>query len=202
MKTIGIVGGIASGKSLVSQQLADLGAGVLDADRATKDLLADDSDVRNAVIARWGEAILAQSGKINRHAIAERVFADTAAGCADRKFLENLLHPRIRTLLHEQRRQFADEGRPAVVLDAPLLLEAGWGPMCDVILFVDTPRNARVAHAKSRGWSEAEFDRREASQWPVDRKRLAATVVLSNSGTVDELRAEVARVWKEQIVGG
>jgi dephospho-CoA kinase len=201
VKTIGVVGGVASGKSLVSQQLAKLGAGVLDADRAGHDVLTDDPEVRAALVNRWGPTILTADGHVARRAVAIHVFADTPAAIENRKFLEDLLHPRIRALLDDQRRQFLDEGRPAVVLDAPLLLEARWGPMCDVILFVDTPLSARLAHAKTRGWSEAEFNRREASQWPVEKKRLAANAVLSNSGSVDELRAAVARTWKELVVG-
>jgi dephospho-CoA kinase len=202
MKTIGVVGGVASGKSLVSQQLAKLGAGILDADQAGHDVLTNDHEVRSALFDRWGRDILTANGRVDRRAVAIHVFADTAAGIEDRKFLEGLTHPRIHALLDDQRRQFAAEGRAAVVLDAPLLLEAGWGPMCDLILFVDTPRAARAAHAKTRGWSEAEFNRREASQWPVEKKRLAAAVVLPNHGSVDELHAEVARVWIEHVAGG
>jgi dephospho-CoA kinase len=201
MKTIGVIGGVASGKSLVSQQLAELGSGILDADRAGHDVLTNDAEVRAALVDRWGSRILAAGGQIDRRVVATHVFADTPAGLEDRKFLECLTHPRIRVLLDDQRRQFQSDGRPAVVLDAPLLLEAGWGPMCDLILFVDTSRSARLAHAKTRGWSEAEFNRREASQWPVEKKRLAANVVLPNNGSVDDLREAVTRVWKKHIAG-
>jgi dephospho-CoA kinase len=201
MITIGIVGGVASGKSLVSQQLAELGAGVLDADRAGHEVLASDSEVRAAVVEHWGPTILANDGSVDRSAIAARVFADSASAAADRKYLEALLHPRIGILLEEQRREFATAGRPAVVLDAPLLLEAGWGPLCDLILFVDSPREVRLARAKTRGWTEAEFNRREAAQWPVDDKRSQANIVIPNSSSADDLRASVRRIWKERVPG-
>jgi dephospho-CoA kinase len=110
-----------------------------------------------------------------------------------------LLHPRIRERLNRQRDEFAAAGKPAVVLDAPLLLEAGWGPMCDVVLMVDSPREARVARAASRGWSEAEFDQREAAQWSVDEKRRLSDVVIHNDGPVDELRRAVADFWGQHI---
>jgi dephospho-CoA kinase len=197
MITIGIVGGVASGKSLVSQQLAELGAGVLDADRAGHEVLANDPDVRPELLSRWGPTVLADDGSVDRRAIAARVFADSAA--ADREFLEHLLHPRIRRRLDQQRKKFAAEGRPAVVLDAPLLVEALWGPMCDVVVFVDTPREVRLARAHERGWSDAEFSRRESAQWPVEEKRRLADVVLSNSGSADDLRAAVRRVWSQHV---
>jgi dephospho-CoA kinase len=199
MKTIGLVGGVASGKSLVSQQLAELGAGVLDADGAGHDVLARDPEVREALVQRWGPAILAKDDGVERSAVAARVFPDTVAATADRKFLEDLLHPRIRLRLADQRRQFLAEGRPAVVLDAPLLLEAGWGPMCDVILFVDTPREIRLARAQSRGWSEAEFDRREAAQWTVEEKRRLADVVVPNSGSAADLQKIARHIWSQHV---
>jgi dephospho-CoA kinase len=199
MKTIGIVGGVASGKSLVSRQFAKLGAGLLDADRAGHEVLANDSDVRATLIERWGPAILAADGSIDRRAVAAHVFGQSEKAADDREFLEDLLHPRIQRRLDDQRQQFAAAGRSVVVLDAPLLLEAGWGPMCDVIVFVDTPRAVRLARATSRGWDEAEFDRREAAQWPVEKKRSSANVVIPNSGSADELRAAVRGVWAQHV---
>ncbi len=197
MKTIGLVGGVASGKSLVGRMLVELGAGLLDADRTGHAVLAEDNDIRDAVRNRWGEAILSQDGTINRAALAKHVFADTAAGAVDRKFLEDLLHPRIGERLSKLRDQFAAEGKPAVVLDAPLLLEAGWGPLCDTILIVDAPRELRLERAKSRGWTEAEFNRREAAQWPAEEKRRHANYFISNTGTEAELRTAVRNLWPQ-----
>ena len=178
MKTIGLVGGVASGKSLAAKYLVDLGAVHLDADRTGHDVLAEDTDVRQAIVDRWGEGILAADKSIDRTAIARRVFAQNKAGEADRKFLEDLLHPRIGKRLDQKRTEAAAAGKPAVVLDAPLLLEAGWKKMCDVVLMIDSPRDLRLSRAKTRGWTEAEFDRREASQWPIDKKRREADVVI------------------------
>jgi dephospho-CoA kinase len=199
MTTLGIVGGVASGKSLVSQQFAELGAGLLDADRAGHEVLANDPDERAALIERWGPAILAGDGSVDRRAVAVRVFGHSEKAADDREFLENLLHPRIQQRLDEQRQQFAAAGRSVVVLDAPLLLEASWGPMCDVIVYVDTPRAVRLARANGRGWDETEFDRREAAQWPVEKKRSSANVVIPNGGSADELRAAVRSVWDQYV---
>jgi dephospho-CoA kinase len=200
MITIGIVGGVASGKSLVSQEFAKLGAGVLDADKAGHEVLATDPDVRDALVARWGRSILTDTGQVDRKAVANRVFSDSHdLASDDRKFLEALLHPRIRERLDEQRQAFDAQRRPAVVLDAPLLLEAGWGPMCDLVIMVDAPRDVRLSRAKNRGWAEAEFDRREAAQWPVEEKRRRSDVVLENVGSPEELRRYVREIWSQHF---
>jgi dephospho-CoA kinase len=199
MKTIGLVGGVASGKSLAAKFLVDLGAVHLDADRTGHDVLAEDTDVRQAIVDRWGDAILAADKSIDRAAIARRVFAQNETGAADRKFLENLLHPRIGQRLDQKRNEAAAAGKPAVVLDAPLLLEAGSEKMCDVVLMIDSPRDLRLSRAKTRGWDEAEFNRREAAQWPVDDKRRLADVVVPNRGSSDELHTAIAHFWAQNI---
>jgi dephospho-CoA kinase len=199
MKTIGIVGGIASGKSLVAKLFAELGAGHLDADQAGHDVLAEDA-VRAALVDHWGPSILAADGNLDRAAIAKHVFAGGERADADRAFLESVLHPRIRALLTEKTAEFASAGRPAVVLDAPLLLEAGWGPMCDLLVMVDSPRETRLARALERGWSAEEFFRRESAQWSVDDKRREANVLIRNDGSLDDLREAVRDVWQRQVL--
>ncbi|MEX2091109.1 MAG: dephospho-CoA kinase [Pirellulales bacterium] len=199
MKTIGLVGGVASGKSLVAKMFADLGAGLLDADRAGHEVLANDPEVRQAVVDRWGPSVLAADGSIDRSAVAACVFAAGDQAAHERKFLESQLHPRIRKLLEEKTSQFAAAGRPAVVLDAPLLLEAGWGPLCDLIVMVDADRDVRLARAEERGWTAAEFARREAAQWPVEKKRGAAHATLANNGDVAALRTAVHEIWHEYV---
>ncbi len=201
MKTIGLVGGVASGKSLAAQMLVEHGAGLLDADRTGHAVLAEDAEVREALRRRWGDSVFTAAGNVDRTALAGRVFAEDDEAEADREFLEGLLHPRIGRRLEAVRQQFAAEGKRAVVLDAPLLLEADWGPMCDVVLMIDAPRAARLRWARQRGWSEAEFARREAAQWPVDRKRRAADAVIGNDGGLDELRDAVHRFWRERVQG-
>lgn len=199
MKTIGVVGGIASGKSLVTKMLVEFGAAALDADRTGHDVLAQDPQVRDAILHRWGESVLTPQGDIDRRALANKVFAKGEAAAADRKFLEGLVHPHIGDRLKVLRDKFAAEGKPAVVLDAPLLLEAGWEALCDIIVFVDVPSQNRLARAKMRGWTDAEFADREAAQWPVDKKRRHATLVLPNLGTEAELRTAVRNFWAENV---
>jgi dephospho-CoA kinase len=199
MKTIGLVGGVASGKSLVAQLFEERGAGLLDADRAGHEVLAHDGEVRQAVVDRWGPSVLTADGSIDRAAIAARVFDANDVSATERQYLESLLHPRIRRLLAEKTTQFAAQGRLAVVLDAPLLLEAGWGPLCDLVVMVEADRDVRLARAEERGWSAAEFSRREAAQWPVAEKRRAAHATLVNSGDVAALRTAVGELWRKHV---
>lgn len=199
MKTIGLIGGVASGKSLVAQMFVELGAGLLDADRAGHEVLANDPSVRQALIGHFGSSILATEGSFNRAAIAQRVFGDSEQAAKDRAFLESVLHPRIGTLLAERKAAFAAAGQSTVILDAPLLLEANWQPLCDLVVFVDADRDLRLARALLRGWTAEEFARREAAQWTVERKRAAANVVLANNGDIDSLRRAVCDVWHKYV---
>jgi dephospho-CoA kinase len=200
MKTIGLVGGIASGKSSVARMLVDLGAGLLDADRMGHAVLSEDHEVRQAIRQRWGDAVFSPDGRIDRERVATKVFVQTPQAAAERRFVEQLLHPRIGRRLEAQRQQFEAAGLPAVVLDAPLLLEAGWQPMCDVVLMVEASSDSRLARARLRGWSEAEFRQREAAQWSADDKRRAADVVITNDGSEDDLRDAVTEFWNQFVV--
>jgi dephospho-CoA kinase len=200
MKIIGLVGGVASGKSLAANLLVELGAVHLDADRTGHSVLADDADVRQALVTRWGNAILDSDGHVDRRAIAKQVFAKSAAGTANRKFLEDLLHPRIRQRLNIVRDEAIATGKPAIVVDAPLLLEADWGSLCDIIVMIDSPRELRLERAKKRGWTEIDFDDREAAQWPPEEKRRHADLVIANCGTPDALRSAIARFWAKNVV--
>jgi dephospho-CoA kinase len=199
MKTIGLVGGVASGKSLVAKMLVELGAGLLDADRTGHAVLAEDATVQRKLHERWGDAVFAPDGSVDRPAIAQLVFGTGGTAELDRRFLEDMLHHRIRRRLLQMKDQFAAEGRPAVVLDAPVLLEAGWGPMCDILLMVDVPREIRLKRALNRGWTEEEFRRREAVQWPIDDKRREAHFMIANDGSEEELRQAVQEFWHAHV---
>ena len=201
MKTIGLVGGVASGKSRVAQLLVELGAGVLDADRAGHAVLAEDAEVRDALRGRWGGGIFRPDGSVDRAAVARRVFGGGGDAAAEREFLEELVHPRIRARLEREARELAAAGKPAVVLDAPLLLEAGWETMCDVVLMVDASRETRLSRVRDRGWTEEQFDQREAAQWPIVKKREAADAVIHNDGTEEELRDAVGEFWHQHVIG-
>jgi dephospho-CoA kinase len=193
MKVIGIVGGVASGKSTVAAQFARLGAVVLDADSAAHRVL-EMPDVKEALRARWGDSIFDDKGRIDRAAVAARVFGEGDAD-AERQFLESLVHPRVRRDLETQMEVLAQKGVSAVVLDVPLLVEAGWQALCDEIIFVEAPPQARAERAEARGWTLEELNRRESAQASLEEKRRAAGHVIHNAGGLAELRRQVEGVW-------
>ncbi len=194
MHTIGLIGGVASGKSAVAAALARRGAVVFNGDELGHQVLQE-PEVRDALVQRWGAGVLGTDGQISRPAVAKIVFAPTAEGAAEREFLEQLVHPGIRRRIEAAIRQLPDASIPAVVIDAALLVEAGWDALCSAVAFVDCSRAIRLARAKNRGWTEEEFARREAAQLPIEQKRRRATHRIDNSGTPADLEAKVAGFW-------
>ncbi len=196
MLLIGVAGGIASGKSLVARRLAALGADLLDADRVGHDVLRE-IPVKQAIRRRWGDGVFDQNGEVVRRAVAEIVFADSPSGPEEMDFLEKLTHPRIGGRIEEWIARSDRDGRfEKLVLDAPVMFEAGWDQVCDIIVFVDSPRELRLRRARQRGWAEADFAAREAAQHRLETKRERADVIFDNSSTLEHLYAQVDRFWQ------
>lgn len=187
---IGIVGGIGAGKSSVAKVFESLGCVVSDSDASVREILRDKS-VQRQLVEWWGSEIISPDGSVDRSRIAQLVFESDA----ERRKLEGLIHP----LVHDRRRALVERAResgaPGVIIDAPLLFEAGVDNECDAVVFVDTPREIRLSRVKStRGWDESELDRRENAQLGLEEKRKRSDYVVSNSGLPDELHGRVARV--------
>jgi dephospho-CoA kinase len=199
MKTIGVIGGIASGKSAVAALLAKRGAVVLDADRFAHAALGS-ADVLTQLVQRFGSAIHNADGSPNRRAIAERVFAGTDAA-VNRAFLESLIHPRVRKQMEAELNHLREAGTEVVVLDVPLLIEADWRDLCDWVIFVAAQEEVRRARAAERGWSAVEFAQREAAQLPISKKQSATDVTVENSGGLHELERQVAALWANWRLG-
>lgn len=195
---VGLVGGIASGKSRVAAMFASLGAAVIDADRLGHDILQSPL-ISHQLTQLFGPTVLDDAGGINRRELGKLVFATAPDSAKRLKQLEEVLHPQIYAeAVRELKRLLASDPRPsAIVIDAPLLLEAQWAPLCDLILFVDTPVEVRRGRAAQRGWSTEHFDSREQKQWSLDAKRRTATHIID--GTADEttLRSTITRMLSE-----
>jgi dephospho-CoA kinase len=156
-------------------------------------------EIREELVARWGADILDAQGHVSRPAVAARVFGEGPEATLERKYLEETLHGRIRQRIEAEIRTLPDDGPPAIVIDAPLLIESGWNDVCDVIALVDAPREQRLERALHRGWTPEDFTRRELAQMPIEQKRRWASHVIENTGTLAELETAVEQFWNAAI---
>ena len=193
---IGLVGGVAAGKSFVAAQFEKLGCAVVDADRLTDDLLREPA-TRQALGKRFGKEIFTPSGEVDRRRLADLAFADREALEA----LNSLMHPelcaRIRLAIDAARRQDI----PAVILDAALILEKRLDRLCDYVVYIRASEEVRRTRAQeSRGWPPAEVARREAAQVSLKAKRERADYIIeintSPERTPEQIRRILARVGK------
>ena len=198
MHVIGLLGGVASGKSLVARLLVQQGAGLLDADRAGHEVLRLPR-IEAAAKERWGKDIFGGDGRIDRAVLGRIVFAGPPEGPRERTYLEQLTHPEIGRRLKQQSEAMVASGTAAVVLDAPLLLESGWDRLCEELVFVDAPVDVRLARAAARGWDKEDFWAREAVQESLDQKRGRADVTIDNSGSPEQTRAQIEHYWHSRF---
>jgi dephospho-CoA kinase len=182
---IGLTGGIGSGKSTAAARFAELGAVVIDADRLARQALAPGSPGLAAVLDRFGAELADAEDVLDRARLASLVFADPAA-LAD---LNAIVHP----LVAIRTAELAEAAGPdaMVVYDVPLLVENDLAGGFQVVVVVETPLPARLARLAERGMVEAEARSRIAAQATDAQRRAVANAVLDNSGSVDELRAQV-----------
>ena len=194
LPVLGLIGAIGAGKTTAARAFARRGGAVIDCDRLGHVAL-EQPEVLAALVARWGKEIVFPDGAPNRRAIGAIVFADAV----ERTFLESVVFPAIGGLARAEMAKAAED--PSVrfiVLDAAVLLEAGWGDSCDRIVYVDAPREVRLARVQARsGWNGVELDRREAAQWPAEAKIARADAVIVNDGSPDALQPAVDRLLKE-----
>ncbi len=186
---VGVVGGVGAGKSSVFRAISGFRLSVVDADRIGHQQLQQ-AAVRQALVQRFGSSILGENGEIDRRILGSLVFGSTPESQQNLAALNELVRPGIRAEIHRQIQQ-APQDVDAVLLDAALLLEAGWAAECDGLIFIDTPlvlRQQRVF--LQRGWTADELARREASQWDLAKKRQACGFVVDNSGTLENSAAQ------------
>ncbi len=190
---IGVVGGLAGGKSTVARLLQKRGAAVVDADEIAHRVLRR-PDVREKLRRAFGGGILGPDGEVRRDALAREVF-----GNPERiEELNSIVHPPV---IRETRRRRSKLLRradlPLVVLDAALLMEVGREEeLCDALIFVDAPTELRRRRAcEKRGLSPEQFRQRAAAQMPPEKKKERADFVVENTGTIQELDKQVERLW-------
>lgn len=186
---VGLTGGVASGKSSVSGILRELGAVVIDADQLAREVVAKGTPGLEQVVAAFGSDILTADGEMDRAKVGAIVFADEE----QRRVLESIVHPLVfeRIVALESAAGAAD----LVVHDIPLLAESGRAHTFDAVIVVDAPAEVQVERmVRERGWTREEAEARIAAQASREDRRQIATYVIDNTGTLDDLRRQVAEV--------
>lgn len=199
---IGLVGGLGSGKSAVARWLGERKRVlIIDGDVVGHRVLQE-KEVQFWLRSRFGDAVFDREGNVDRKALGRKVFGTTPDLVAARVDLESTVHPRIRKEMSRQIVTARSSGNiEAILLDAAVLLEAGWDDLCDAVVFVDAPEECRHERiVRNRGWTEEDLDRREASQLSLEAKRAKADFQIDNSGDfsvagneLEQIVAEVAR---------
>ena len=185
---IGLLGGIAAGKSTVATLFAEHGFAVVDADREAREAVLDPA-IAQRLRQRFGAAIFDPSGALDRARMARLVFDDPAA----RQDLQAITHPAIRRAIVAA----MDSARAAgqdVVLDVPLLLEGGLIEACDHAVFIEASLAQRRNRARGRGWADDELERREGHQASLDAKRARCAHTVRNDGDLEATRAQVLAI--------
>lgn len=192
---VGLTGGLASGKSTVAGWLRDAGLQVVDADQLVADLYRPRAAGAAAVRDLFGASVLTPEGGVDHRALADEVFGDPAA----RRTLEQAIHPLVRRRFEEiaAAAGAAPAPRPVVVLEATLLVEAGYSPGFDLIVTVEAAPETRLRRAVARGLREDEARARLAAQGDGERRRQGAHRVLANDGDPAALRRQVDALLEE-----
>lgn len=188
---IGLIGGIGSGKSLVAEELVKHGGYLISGDKLGHDALKQ-PEIKNRIIGRWEKGIVDDQGEVDRKKLGAVVFADPA----ELQALESFVFPWIEKGMFEEISAVQKNPKVAfVVVDAAIMLEAGWNKHCDKLVYVDAPRDLRLARlARQRGWTEKELAVREKVQWPLAKKKELADFVIDNSGSKEETARQVAEL--------
>ena len=194
MLVIGIAGGVASGKSLVTRCFQHFGATVLDGDQVGHEVLQQTVLIQQ-IVDHFGDGILCD-GQIDRSRLAHIVFAKAPEGPAALKKLEAITHPKIgEQIMRKLELARQDPDCQACILDAPVMFKAGWDKLCNKLVFVDTPLEIRINRASERGWDNNELAKREANQISVATKRKRATDIIDNSQTKETTFKQATDLW-------
>ncbi|MGY4642413.1 dephospho-CoA kinase [Cellulomonas sp. URHB0016] len=198
MQRIGLTGGIAAGKSVAAQRLAELGAVLIDSDALAREAVAPGTTGLDAVVEAFGDTVLSPDGSLDRSALASIVFTDDDA----RARLDAIVHPVVRRLSAEREAVAAVTDHGAVVVhDIPLLVETGQQDAFHVLVVVHAPAVLRVERlVRLRGMSRVEAEARVAAQASDDERLAVADVVLDGTGSDAELRVQVDELWDRLAV--
>jgi dephospho-CoA kinase len=192
MIVIGLTGGIGSGKSTVGAMVRDLGAAFIDADKVGHRLLKEDNDLKWAIVAAFGDGILDANQVIDRRKLARIVFCDSAA----LQKLNAITHPAISQAVSEEVAEFRSQGFKVAVVEAALLVEAGWMDQTDVIWLTEAPADVVLSRlVGNMGYTPEEARSRISCQTSNEERRRYASAVIDTNTSLEELRSRVTDLW-------
>lgn len=194
MFRIGLTGGIASGKSTVSDILRAKGAWIIDADKLARQVVEPGQPAWKEIAVVFGEGVLLPDGQLNRKLLGQIIFADEVK----RRILEDITHPAISRAVDEEINQAVQAGVAVVVLDVPLLIETGWTALVDEVWVVYVSEETQIERLIKRdGLDRKQALDRIASQMRLQDKLQYANVIIDNNQGLDETKAQVTTAWKK-----
>ena len=200
MRVIGLTGGIGTGKSLVAHMLGELGAEIIDADRIGHEAYTPHTPVWKEVVEAFGEDIIQPSGEIDRKRLGSIVFSDPK----ELARLNSIMHPRMAEMIHQKVQKLEGEGAETVVVEAAVLVEAGWDklPWVDEVWVTKSDEEQVVQRIHERNnLPDEEIRKRIGSQLPFEERSRNAQVVVDNSGAIDDLKQAVESIWESRVKG-
>ena len=196
---IGLTGGIAAGKSMVSGLLAELGAWILDADAISREVVEPGTEGLKAVAAEFGEKVLLPDGTLDRRALGAEVFGDPQK----LERLNGILHPIIKAEMLRRAAEIEEQHpEDIVIFDVPLLIESGWQDVADEVWLVSAPVEQRIRRIAMRdGLDEKQAMERISAQMTDEQKAKYADVIINNGGSIQELEERVTKLYAERKYG-
>lgn len=193
MYTIGLTGGIASGKSTISGMLREFGAYIIDADEIARKIVMPNQPAWHGIVAHFGTEILLPDGKINREILGAKIFKNKA----ERQCLEKITHPHIKEEMQKSIAHAKSIGESVIVLDVPLLFESGWSKMVDGIWVVYVEKEIQLSRLMERNQlTRQQAQERVDAQMSLDEKVKQADVVIDNNLDIEHARMQVATAWR------
>jgi len=192
MNVIGITGGIGSGKSTVTQCMAEMGAVVIDADRVGWEAYMPNTEVWHDVVSEFGQQVVAENGEINRQKLGQIIFNNPAL----RERLNKIMHPRMYKMMEKKIEAYRKEGVQTVVLEAAVLIEANWTPLVDKLWVTVASEPVVIERLKKqRGMTEEQVLSRIRSQLSIEERKKYADEIIQNDGDLEEMREKVKALW-------
>ena len=196
MRVIGLTGGIACGKSNVSETLRDLGAVIIDGDVLSRELTAPGGEALPAIRARFGDGVFHEDGTLNRRRLGAVIFGNDEARLA----LDHIMQPLLWALIRRRMEEARAAGSAVCVLDMPLLYEAGLDALCDTVWCVYIPEETQIERLMARdGFTREEALSRLRSQMPAKEKAEKAPVVIDTSGSISYTKAMLPELYAREL---